>query len=339
MPDADDPHVRKIQLTGGTTYTVSLPKGWANEQSLDIGDRVRLYPRGDRLLVTEMGGDADGRTVTASAARYEPAELARIVAAAYVAGAETVRIEDSPGREVRAAVRDAVAGLVGVEISEETDREVVARTMLDADDLSPTRTLTQMESMTLTMHEDALDAALAGDAAAGERIADRDDTVDRLFGLVAREFQRSLVDVSVDVADDRLTTFDYYTAARQLERVADHAGKIAGTAAQIDGEPPSDVADDLDRLAGDARDLVHRALAATVEDPRPETLGNVLADADAVVADAEALDRTLYERDLADGYALATVLDSITRTAEYAVNVAEAGLRASLRDGDPDRLA
>lgn len=37
-------------------------------------------------------------------------------------------------------------------------------------------------------------------------------------------------------------------------------------------------------------------------------------------------------RELADGYALTTVLDSITRTAEYGVNIAEAGLQATLRD-------
>jgi len=51
------------------------------------------------------------------------------------------------------------------------------------------------------------------------------------------------------------------------------------------------------------------------------------------------IDQDLYDRDLTDGYALATVVDSLTRTTEYGRNVAEAGLRASLRGSAPERLA
>lgn len=38
---------RKIQRTGGTTYTVSLPKEWVTEQPIDQGSDVYLYPHTD----------------------------------------------------------------------------------------------------------------------------------------------------------------------------------------------------------------------------------------------------------------------------------------------------
>jgi len=218
MTDTDGPYERKIQLTGGTTLTVSLPKAWARAQGLDAGDHVRLHPRGNRLLVTQSDDDETERTVTVSAHRYDPSRLGRIVTAAYVAGARTIRIEGRPNRATRELVRSAVAGLVGVEVASETETAVVVRTMLDVEDLSPAQTLAQMESVTLSAHEAAVEAALAGDGESGHRIANQDDTIDRLFGLVAREFHRSLVDVTGDGAGDGLTTFDGYTVARQLER-------------------------------------------------------------------------------------------------------------------------
>ncbi|MFC5278261.1 PhoU domain-containing protein [Halorubrum rubrum] len=334
MNDGTDPYERKIQLTGGTTYTISLPKGWANDRSLDTGDTLHLYPRGGRLLLAPPETDGGERTVSLSAARHDPAGIERLVAAAYVAGADAVRVDGAPDRAGRAAVRDAVAGLVGIEIAEETEEAVVARTMLDVADLPPTRTLERMADRTLTMHAEAVAAALAGDGDAGRRVRGQDDDVDRLFGLLSREFQRSLVEVPAD-AEGGLTPFDHYAVARQLERVADHAAKIAEAAAAIEDPPSDPVAEDLDRLATDARAVVERAFSEAIGECDPRTLGVVITDAEDLLEETRRLDRALYERGLADGYVLATVLDSITRTVEYGVNVAEVGLRAALRVG-PD---
>jgi phosphate transport system protein len=335
MTDRTDPYERKVQLTGGTTYTVSLPKGWANDRSLDTGDTLHLHPRGGRLLLAPPETEGGDRTVSLSAARHDPTGIGRLVAAAYVAGADVVRVDGSPDRADRAAVRDAVGGLVGIEIAEETAETMVARTMLDVADLPPTRTLERMADRTLSLHAEAVAAALAGDGEAGRGIRGQDDDVDRLFGLLSREFQRSLVEVPAH-GDGGLTPFDHYAIARQLERVADHAEKIAEAAEAI-AEPPSDpVAADLDRLATDARAAVERAFSEAIGECDPRALGAMVADAEELLEETRRLDRELYRRELADGYVLATVLDSITRTVEYGINVAEVGLRAALRNA-PDR--
>ncbi|WP_435161309.1 PhoU domain-containing protein [Halorubrum sp. SY-15] len=333
MTDEYETYERKVQLTGGTTYTVSLPKTWANEHSLEIGDAVTLHPRSDRLVLTRESGEPDQRTVTVSAGRHAPAGIARLVAAAYVSGADTVHVEGSPDRQARAAIREAVGGFVGLEIAEETERTVTARTMLDVADLPPERTLDRMRDRTLEMHEAAMAAVLEGDGEAGRRVAGEDDTVDRLFGLLAREFHRSLVAVPAPV-DGTLTPFDHYTVARQLERVADHAGKIADAATTVETPPPVSVADDLERLAADAREVVRLSVTETLGGCEPRALGAVVTEADALRTETRRVDRELYDRGLADGYVLATVLDSITRTIEYGVNVAEAGLRVALRADD-----
>src|SRR3989442_4960726 len=42
--------LRRLQMTGGASYTVSLPKDWVREQGLKAGDVVAVLPRSDSLL-------------------------------------------------------------------------------------------------------------------------------------------------------------------------------------------------------------------------------------------------------------------------------------------------
>lgn len=330
-----EPHERKIQFTGGSTYTVSLPKDWAAATDIDAGTTVRLYCRGDRLLVTVPEAEEARRTVEVAASNRSPAELGRLVGGAYVTGAETIEIRGPFTDEQVRAVRDAVGGMVGLEITAESRGGIVATAMLDVGDLSSEQTLRQMKRMALSIQKQAVAAVLEGDAAAGSYLQRQDDDVDRLFALVSREFQRSLVDVNVGGAGTRLATFDYYATARQLERIADHAEKIARVAERIDEAPSGPVADRIDDLAGRSRDLVDRSVSATLGDDGIDALIAVVTDADPVVADAEALDRELYEGSIEDGYLLGTVVDSVIRTAEYGVNIAETGIQARLREPTP----
>ncbi len=330
----DDPIQRKVQVTGGSTYTVSLPKDWAGEQEIEAGSTVHLYSRDDRLLVSKGEYDSEKRSVTIRSNSREPEDLARSVAAAYIAGCEEIRVEGMLDNDQRRAIRDAVTGLVGIEIHEEGESFIVGRTMLDVGDLSPEQTLVQMELTALSMHQDAVDAVLEGDAEKGMRVARQDDDVDRLFGLICREFQRSLVNVGVPMRADGLTKFEYYTAARQLERIADHAEKIAEVAERAETPPPDGIAEGFDELSERSRELVRRSVTGLLEGKDTDELGSIVVDADALADEAEHLDRELYESGAEDGYLFGTVLDSIVRTSEYGVNVAEAGLQVAMRGTD-----
>ena len=336
MTNEEDPIKRKVQVTGGSTYTVSLPKDWAGDQGIESGSTVNLYSREDKLLVSKNEHDRRTRSVTIEANNREPEDLARSVASAYIAGCEEVRVEGMLDNDQRRGIRDAVTGLVGIEIHEEGENFIVGRTMLDVGDLSPEQTLVQMELTALSMHEDALDAVLEGDAEKGMRVARQDDDVDRLFGLICREFQRSLVNVGVPMRADGLTKFEYYTTARQLERIADHAEKIAEVAERAESPPPDEIADSFDALGERSRDLVSRSVEGILEGDDTDELGAIVVEADSLADEAEQLDRELYERGTDDGYLLGTVLDSIVRTSEYGVNVAEAGLQVAMRGDDTE---
>jgi phosphate uptake regulator len=323
---------RKVQLTGGSTYTVSLPKEWAGQQGIEPGTAVRLHVRGDRLVMTRGQEPEDSSPeTTIDASTREPATLGLSVAAAYIAGCDGLRVEQIDNSRKRRAVSRAIRRFVGLEVMTETERSLSARTMLDVADLSPSQTLAQIERTALDMHHQSIDAVVSAERGLGEQVAGQDDTVDRLFALVSRGFQQSLVDPAVTTEGDR-SPFEYYMAARQLERIADHAEKIATLAGRLEEPPPADIADEFDRLGERSRSLVRRALAGLL-DADDADLGAVVADAETLRADLAALDERLYGQGLSDGYLLGLVVDSLVRTTEYGLNIAEAGMQARHRAG------
>ncbi|HMB51620.1 phosphate uptake regulator PhoU [Natronoarchaeum rubrum] len=337
----DEPIRRKVQLTGGSTYTISLPKEWATENGIETGTPLFLYASDDRLVAARETDD-DGRTVEIEAAEFGPDALADTVLTAYVAGYDEI-VLTSPiefDAERRRAVRAAVTRLVGIEIHSQTPTRITIRSLLDGAEVSLRQTVVQMRLTALTMHEDAIDAVREHDAELARRVADQDDEVDRLFGLVSRQFHRGLSDVreAVTFDVDRTEAFAYYRIARQLERVADHAEKIAGVARRQSAAPPAELGDELDELGERSREIVRTAMDEQLEEPSLSGLQAVAERRDAVVEDVRAIDRRLYDGEIADAHLLATVLDSVERTAEYGANVAEMGLQSALRtpDGDED---
>ncbi len=62
--DSTDPIERKVQLTGNSTFVVSLPKEWALEQGLESGASMYLYPHDDRVIAAPEHVSGRDRSVT-----------------------------------------------------------------------------------------------------------------------------------------------------------------------------------------------------------------------------------------------------------------------------------
>ena len=86
---------RRVQITGGSTYIVSLPKKWAEEVSLKRGDYVLLIPQPDLSLllvpdkVTTRGDE--NREITLPSVR-DPEACVRNIIAAYLMGLSLIHI-------------------------------------------------------------------------------------------------------------------------------------------------------------------------------------------------------------------------------------------------------
>lgn len=315
------PIERKVQVTGGSTYTVSIPKDWANARDIGSGSPVHLYPFDDRLVVAKPdNGFVRRAQINVEAAGTE--SLAEQIEAAYAAGADEIIIESDTGFDSaeRRIASGAITSLVGVEIATETPERIAAQSLLDPSEVSLEGTIDQLRGISLSMHENAMRALTGADNDSEElarHVVSRDNDVDRLFALVSRQFYRALTDVREinKLGIDRRIALTRFRTARQLERVADHAELIADVAIRREAPPDPELGDRFEEIATDARRVVRTALDGNT--------GEALLRRDDVVDRLDDLDRELYTADREGTYLDGRVLESVRRTAEYGGNVAE----------------
>ena len=320
LADGSGPVERKVQLTGGSTYTVSLPKAWANDHQIRSGSTVYLYPFEDRLVVAQAVANGARTSTSVNVDSVDDGALARRIEAAYAAGADAIVVESDTtfSPQQRRLASRALTNLIGMQISSESDHELVGKNLLDSGEVSFDGTITQLRQLSLSMHEHAVDAVIRADETRAAEVVDRDDDVDRLFALVCRQFYRVLGDVrEVDKLDtDRRTALTGFRIARQLERTADHAERIAEVTTRQHTPPSTETGERFSELGADARRVVRTALDGNT--------GEAMLRRDSLVERLDAFDRDLYQHGDEDSYLYGRVLESVRRTAEYGGNIAEA---------------
>lgn len=251
--DDADPVVRKAQLTGGSTFTVSLPKDWADRQGLDAGTELWLYALEDRVVVAPTATATDRQTVTVAVDGLDEDDLARRLRAAYTAGSDSIAVTADGGLsdEQRGLVRGSLSGLVGLEVDRTAADRLEARNLLDAGTVSLQQTVAQLRQVVTSMHRDAAAALAGGDDGLASTVQRRTAEVDRLAALVGRQFTRALVDVAEveRLETDRTTACRHDRTASSLRRIGEDAARIAALGNRLDGSPPAGVGEELRGMA------------------------------------------------------------------------------------------
>ncbi|MFB6296881.1 MAG: PhoU domain-containing protein [Salinirussus sp.] len=330
---------RKVQLSGGTTYTVSLPKSWAQEHGIEAGSVLSLRPNGDGSLVVEA---ASGRTSSEETASVDVSTagaeaVSQTVLGLYAIGCDEVVLVDPTGHPAgrRQTVEETVEGLSGFEMLETTDTRLRLTNLVDAENVDVRKIALRLRLVALAMHRDSVTAVTNGDAALAERVVDRDSEADKLFVMVTRYFRRALSDLHEveKLGGTRDELFEFYYTCRQFERIADHAEKIAGFVGGSGAPPPGTFADRIQSFGDRARGVIDDAADVVLADGSIETAHGAIAARDDLVADIQALDRELYDHEVPEeAHAGGLILDSLRRTAAYGGNVAEVAVQQVLRE-------
>lgn len=322
---------RKVQVTGGSTYTVSLPKSWATENDVEAGSVVEFYPEDDSLLLMPRG-DQERTEGQLDITDLEGEELMRTVVTMYVSGFDIITLTATRITAAqRRAIRQSSQRLVGLEVIGETSEKVSLQDLLDSSELSVINAITRMRLVSLSMLSDAVTALVENNNDLAADVIERDDDVDRLWYMVSRVFRSVLRDPSAatEVGLPRETCFDCHSSARQLERVADHATKIADLALDLD-EIPDEAAEGLLDLRSEASNAIEMSMEALLEDDSEEAtgLGNEAREhVREIDSLAREVDGIIRELDPQQAQLLGLVVDSLSRSADYGGNIAETALQ------------
>ncbi|BBL68435.1 phosphate uptake regulator PhoU [Methanoculleus chikugoensis] len=229
--------IRKVQITGGSSYIVSLPKQWIRAANIQKNDPVGLVvqPDGSLLITPKISGEPAHRTRTFEVgAATDRTYLLRLLVGAYIAGFTTIRLE-SKGRMppfILQLVREFTQMAIGQEVVGETDTSITIKDLLNPAEMPLENTIKRMHLLARGMQQDAMAALRGHDAALAGDVVARDTEVDRLHWLVAR--QNNLIASDATLArrmDIPVAQAAYcFQVSRIIERIADHATRVAHNA-------------------------------------------------------------------------------------------------------------
>ncbi len=338
-------HGRRIQKTGGATYIISLPKSWVTARGLGAGDVLQFAPRSDGTLTLYAEAGPRGAPVKRRIEvenGTEEEHLFRRLVAEYIGGAPLLEIH-TPGRmsaRTRDVVRSFAQRMIGPEILEETADSVVLQDVIGPNPLPIPSVIRRMHQMVRAMQADAMAAFRAQDAAIARDVVERDWEVDRLHWFVGKQVTTALRDARA-LSTLGLTLPEcatYLLASRVLERIADHAVRIASTVEMLGRERmPAPLVAELDRLHAVAARCLEEALEAL--EGKDEARANaVLDEAARMTAEREKILHLLSSKRGRIAVALAYVLESLERSALYASDLAEIAINHAV-EGDPPEAA
>ncbi|SDF94216.1 Phosphate uptake regulator [Methanolobus vulcani] len=234
-----------MQLTGGSTYIVSLPIEWVREGGLTAGDTVLLTVRPDRSLLISSDQSNMKKNVRSKVdmiASEDQEENFRLLVANYLVGYDIIRIL-SPGgfsaSERKYLKESARRRLIGIEIVEETRTEIILQNLLNFQDISLEKSLQSMYRIIFSMMEDSVVALKEADIELAKDIIQRDNDVDKFYLLSVRQIKAALDDSTladkIGIKDSK-DCLGYRLIVKLMERIGDHVQSISHSVIQMDGE-------------------------------------------------------------------------------------------------------
>jgi phosphate uptake regulator len=226
--------IRRVQMTGGSSYVVTLPKDWIKSLKVKKNDPLGLLMQSDGtlLVTTKMTQDKTHRIKEFEVNdTTNQTYLLRRLIGAYISGYTSIKIKSSKRMppSMRVIIRKFTQTTIGQEIVEETDTTITLKDLLNPTEMPFDKTIKRMHIIVKSMHEDAMRALDENDKKLAEDVISRDNDVDRLHWLVAR--QHNIILRNVSLAEKMDITLEMssicFLISRIIERIGDHVVRIA----------------------------------------------------------------------------------------------------------------
>jgi phosphate uptake regulator len=269
---------------------------------------------------------------------YKGEKLVRNLIAAYVAGYDIIELSSNRIlAEQKKIIRDICHKLIGPEIIEETAKSVLIQDLLNPEEVSVKKSIRRMFLISTSMQKDAIAALKNNEKDLALDVMQRDDEVDRLFLLISKQF-RSLFR-GTRLTDMTETTIDEYhdfrMVAGALERIADHAHRVASVARKLEEPVPPELMKPLEEASDEARKVVEESIDALygsdvgLANRIIDSIGTFKAHIDRLNVSFLKLENVEMAVDLG------IVADSIERTADYGSNIAETAINMAIATDSP----
>ncbi|NQE06379.1 hypothetical protein C5S32_10970 [ANME-1 cluster archaeon GoMg1] len=341
---------RKVQLTGGSTLTISLPVKWARVAGIKHGDELSLIQRSDNSLLITPEKNEEERIKSAALELSENESFEdnfRYLISYYLVGYDIVKLLSPKGFEAeeRKRIKEEVRKrLIGMEVVGESSKEIILQSFLKYEDFTLRDAIRSMSEIIVSMHGDAISALEKGDLNLAEDVTERDNEIDRFYLLIVRQLKAAMSDPElankIGVGRQR-DSLGYRIIVKSMERIGDHVENIAKnvmlmnqTSAVLEPEAALRVAT-LKRIKeiGFRTENIFTETLASLSDMDMKEANEMIRNANTLADELEELNERILAEELSitDKVHILSILESLGRIAKYCGDIAEVTINMGTR--------
>lgn len=335
----DTKQTRRIQISGGSTYTISLPKKWIDELGIKNGDNMTIIKNANRSLTLFPGLDTEKPTkkaVITISQKDSEESIRRKIIALYLTGYKTIQVISKGVKilpEHSRLIKDLVRkSMIGTEIVESDSESITIQILTRLPELTFEVALKRMYLMTSNMHREAIEALKKSDVKYAEEVVRMDDEVDRFSLYMMRTLNMAiqnasmLYDVGLGQPSDCL---NYRTVISRIERIADHAALIAKRIKFLKEPLDSRIMKEIETLSTEALNCFENSISALTK--KDQILAEKVAANIASVVEKEK--EFMYGlKESKNSTAIKFILEDIRRTIEYSSDIVEVVINETIHN-------
>ena len=332
---------RKLQITGGSTYIISLPKRWVIQNGLEKGSQllIRQEENGSlAVLPPELGKTERTEEALIKVSPKDNSEaLIRKTVSVYLLGYNIIHIRAKDQKEILSTQRNAIKTfarnmLVGTEIVIDTSKDLTLQVLLSYPELSVPSALRRMSIITASMHKDAITALKNIDYQLAKDVRATDYEVNRFHLYIIRQLKmaiqnpRIITEIGLKKPKDCL---GYRLITKMVERTADHATNIAKKVILLKKQLDEEFLQTIQEMNEVAISSFETAIESLFR--RDYDLAeSVIARANKIVSLEKKALLSSKETDIEEAANIRLVIESVRRIAEYSMDIAEVVLNMTV---------
>jgi len=332
---------RKLQVTGGSTFILSLPKDWAVRNELKRGNSmvVREEDDGSLSIVPSKFVKKEKQDEASIKVSFNsnPDAVMRTAISAYLDGFNLLHIRAQGQKVLSSKLRNHLKNfarqyLVGTEIVIDTPTELTLQILLNYPELTVQNALSRMSIIASSMHKEAILALKKLDYPAAKSVIETDREVNR-FGLyivrllkLAVSNPRIVKEIGLNNQKDCL---GYRLIAKSVERTADHATKIAENTLLLKDAVNAEHLEKISQLSGLANSMFDNAMDALFRNDfnLAESLIEKISQVHRLEKETVLFLQNAKVEEIVN---LRLIIESVGRTAEYASDISEVVLNLNV---------
>jgi len=221
---------RKLISFGSSSYVISLPKCWVDQNKLGKGDSLYIEEKPNELLLT-IGGTEKEKEIREKQVDASNKSMRRIgseIAAAYLGTYDILEIRNIDEKDAE-KIKQIIQDFAGLEILEQTSTKIVARDLINVNEVSIKTLIRRIDIILRSMIDDVLDCFKDCSKVSSFQLSQRDMDVNRLAYLTTRMAISALKDpkLAKKFNTDPVEIAAGMDLAKLLENIGDQLKRIA----------------------------------------------------------------------------------------------------------------